>query len=136
MHGLAFVDGDGNVETLGMTNERQQEIQGSLFRMLGHDVDENSNAESDSKTSQDGVVNGNLDNNTDAYDASSGEDDDILVSSTNKETSANRIACYLLLFFTLQMQNALLLSIRTAITISVAVTTQLLLVIDQWYWSL
>jgi len=103
MHGLDFVDGDGNVETLGMTNERQQEIQGSLFRMLGHDVDENSNAESDSKTSQDGVVNGNLDNNTDAYDASSGEDDDILVSSTNKETSANRIACYLLLFSTLQI---------------------------------
>jgi len=50
MHGLDFVDGDGNVETLGMTNERQQEIQGSLFRMLGHGVDENSNAEYDSET--------------------------------------------------------------------------------------
>ena len=28
---------DIDVETLGMTNERQNEIQGSLFRMLGHE---------------------------------------------------------------------------------------------------
>lgn len=42
--GFDFDDDDGNdseanidVETLGMTNERQKEIQGSLFRMLGHD---------------------------------------------------------------------------------------------------
>lgn len=55
--GLDFVDEDGNtnngvdvkVETLGMTNERQQQIQDSLFRMLGHDVNENGNAESDSR---------------------------------------------------------------------------------------
>jgi hypothetical protein len=28
---------DLDVETLGMTNERQNEIKGSLFRMLGHE---------------------------------------------------------------------------------------------------
>mmetsp|Transcript_31608 Transcript_31608/g.76506 ORF Transcript_31608/g.76506 Transcript_31608/m.76506 type:complete len:355 (+) Transcript_31608:863-1927(+) len=32
---------DINVETLGMTNERQKEIQGSLFRMLGHEDEDN-----------------------------------------------------------------------------------------------
>lgn len=49
--GLAFGDDKGNnfgtvsadidVETLGMTNERQKEIQGSLFRMLGHENEKN-----------------------------------------------------------------------------------------------
>ena len=41
--GLDFDEEDGDInvnqipETLGMTNDRQKEIQGSLFRMLGHE---------------------------------------------------------------------------------------------------
>jgi len=44
--GLDFTDDDDNnsganidVETLGMTSERQKEIEGSLFRMLGHETE-------------------------------------------------------------------------------------------------
>mmetsp|Transcript_14360 Transcript_14360/g.25714 ORF Transcript_14360/g.25714 Transcript_14360/m.25714 type:complete len:569 (-) Transcript_14360:226-1932(-) len=44
--GLDFTDDDDNnsganidVETLGMTSERQREIEGSLFRMLGHETE-------------------------------------------------------------------------------------------------
>ena len=54
--GLDFADDDiGNggiggpdlidVETIGMTNERQKEIQGSLFRMLGHEDNEDDQEE-------------------------------------------------------------------------------------------
>ena len=48
--GLEFADDDDDgedldideiPETLGMTNQRQQEIQGSLFRMLGHEDESN-----------------------------------------------------------------------------------------------
>lgn len=34
-------DSNIDVENLGMTSERQKEIQGSLFRMLGHENDDN-----------------------------------------------------------------------------------------------
>lgn len=42
-----------DVETIGMTNERQREIQGSLFRMLGHEND--NTASNDENT---GALNG------------------------------------------------------------------------------
>ena len=35
--GLDFDDDAIDVENLGMTNERQEALQGSLFRMLGHE---------------------------------------------------------------------------------------------------
>jgi len=73
--GLDFADDDDDdnaaadidVETLGMTNERQKEIQGSLFRMLGHENDDNGtgpdrqvqNGENDRGS---GATNGEADN--------------------------------------------------------------------------
>ena len=39
----ASIDVNKIPDTLGMTNERQKEIQGSLFRMLGHENDNNNN---------------------------------------------------------------------------------------------
>lgn len=62
--GLDFADDDDsetdiNVnqipETLGMTNARQREIEGSLFRMLGH---ENDGKEKNSGGNDEGAVNG------------------------------------------------------------------------------
>ena len=66
--GLEFADdengdADINVETLGMTSERQKEIQGSLFRMLGHENDGKETASPNGTSADDAVK-----------DASSGED--------------------------------------------------------------
>mmetsp|Transcript_13668 Transcript_13668/g.29626 ORF Transcript_13668/g.29626 Transcript_13668/m.29626 type:complete len:577 (-) Transcript_13668:46-1776(-) len=70
--GLDFADEDNNnsgsnidVETLGMTSERQREIQGSLFRMLGHEN------ESDEQNGESEVA----DMNSAAKKTPSGEDD-------------------------------------------------------------
>lgn len=98
--GLDFADDDGNggggdginvnqiPETLGMTSERQREIQGSLFRMLGHENEaSHDNSESDGINTP--AVNGDANNapaiNVSENDASSSaeEDADILVSSSD-----------------------------------------------------
>mmetsp|Transcript_28697 Transcript_28697/g.58519 ORF Transcript_28697/g.58519 Transcript_28697/m.58519 type:complete len:593 (+) Transcript_28697:467-2245(+) len=68
-----------NVETLGMTTERQREIQGSLFRMLGHENDNNVNAgafDTNGGVSQQDEVRGMVD------DGSETSEDDVLVNAT------------------------------------------------------
>eukprot|EP00580_Thalassiosira_gravida_P016295 CAMPEP_0201664284 /NCGR_PEP_ID=MMETSP0494-20130426/5806_1 /ASSEMBLY_ACC=CAM_ASM_000839 /TAXON_ID=420259 /ORGANISM="Thalassiosira gravida, Strain GMp14c1" /LENGTH=569 /DNA_ID=CAMNT_0048143025 /DNA_START=323 /DNA_END=2032 /DNA_ORIENTATION=- len=59
--GLDFTDDDDNnsganidVETLGMTTERQREIEGSLFRMLGHETEN----EEETGENKEGATNG------------------------------------------------------------------------------
>mmetsp|Transcript_1234 Transcript_1234/g.2882 ORF Transcript_1234/g.2882 Transcript_1234/m.2882 type:complete len:588 (-) Transcript_1234:81-1844(-) len=78
--GLEFDDGNDaniNVETLGMTSERQREIQGSLFRMLGHEGDEgNSGAALPSENSA-VAMNGEGNHQ---YDDDSSEEEDVLVN--------------------------------------------------------
>ena len=75
--GLDF-DDDGNndidVETLGMTKDRQKEIEGSLFRMLGQN-------ESPGKGASDSVPLPSKTRSTDEDD-SSDEEDNILVSTS------------------------------------------------------
>ena len=74
--GLDF-DDDGNdidVETLGMTKDRQKEIEGSLFRMLGQN-------ESPDKGASDSVPLTSKTRSTDEDD-SSDEEDNILVNTS------------------------------------------------------
>jgi len=66
--GLDFDDDEGNdsganidVETLGMTNERQKEIQGSLFRMLGHENEAEPDRQDRNGKENSGVLNGGAD---------------------------------------------------------------------------
>ena len=71
-----------DVETLGMTNERQQEIQGSLFKMLGS---ENKEVKPQRRGGQLGSTSddvGDIKEEEDETANAKSEDDDILVSSS------------------------------------------------------
>lgn len=72
--GLDFDDDDVgadiNVETLGMTNERQKEIQGSLFRMLGRENEDGDEGESHCR----GAVTENASTNNDGDDGGSSDE--------------------------------------------------------------
>lgn len=85
---LDFAADDSNgatidVETLGMTNERQQEIQGSLFKMLGS---ENKEVKPQRRGGQLGSASDDVgdikEEEEDATNNTKSEDDDILVSSS------------------------------------------------------
>lgn len=76
--GLHFDDDDDNdidVETLGMTNARQKEIEGSLFKMLGQN-------EAPAKEATDQASQPN--NTSSTEDAESSDEDEILVSSSRE----------------------------------------------------
>ena len=61
-------DSNINVEDLGMTSERQREIQGSLFRMLGHESNGNGNDESAASRHSRDASNGEIPNLDDFSD--------------------------------------------------------------------
>ncbi|KAL7478735.1 hypothetical protein ACHAW6_004496 [Cyclotella cf. meneghiniana] len=76
--GLDYEDGEKdsniNVEDLGMTSERQREIQGSLFRMLGHESNDNAECAS-SNHHNTAALNGGIPNLDDLSD-----EEDVIVN--------------------------------------------------------
>ena len=85
--GLDFADDDVtstniDIETLGMTTERQKEIQGSLFRMLGHENENHNERGPDTGRGSDSGVCGNR-------GSTNGLIDGTLVSSEEEDVTVN-----------------------------------------------